>query len=640
MAFPCCVLLVPLALAAFFGFAGGCKTVRLGWWPWATLAGGGGYFLVRCLLGYSTFDAYNEGSCLLCGLVFYVAGLYLAGAGDRRGALPWVLVGSIGLQLAVFLAMKAGLPPAWTGKCTVWLTGNEMGDYSGFFVYKNFAAQFYVALGMAAIVYACIARGRTALWLALAGLLSLGAAFLLPSRAGWGLVPAGICIGWAVYPVACTALRRRVGWVYWGMTIAALVAVAAAGIVALHYGVPESMAHALDSHDRLTITNFASSVPRQGADWWVGTGARTFLWEVLPTYYWGRFLPNYAHNEYIQAQMDYGIVGLVMMLLVLFGHLVAGARRLSLLREPRPAALTAMALVIVCVAALHACADFIWHHVALVSLTAFCLGVLAAPCATPLRPLKAEGQAGKAFLATVALAVAGTAAWLAWQLAPGWTGQWQYARSVAAGDPPEVRAALLGTIAEEYPDPDVVVFYAREASKTAPDAATMNRVEALLGRAEAFNPRQIFAAYARMAYLDALGRFEEGEAVLRRMCAPRGIESWQTYSWRTLYAMHLAAWGHTLLHGPGQKEQARSLLVYARNILSHIGFETGDPWGQKDRLISITGAQQKAYRNVLANDLALLEQLGVACDDRWKQPREPGRQGALYPQLGEREKRR
>lgn len=640
MAFPCAVLLVGLALAAVVGFAGGYKTVRLGWWPWFCLLGAGGYFLVRCLAGYSTFDAYNEGVTLLCGLAFYVAGLYLAGAEDSRGLLPWALGGTIALQLLAYAAMQAGVSPVWTGKCPVWLDGTVIHNPSGLFVYKNFAAQLSVALGLGALVYACLMRGRAAVWLALAGALSLAGAFLLPSRSAWALAPAGLAIAWAVYPVACTSLHRRVGWVYIGATIAGLIGAAAAVIAALHYGIPEVASHALDSHDRLGLANYASLVPREGADLWLGTGARTFLWEVLPTFHWGRFLPNYAHNEYIQVRMDYGIVGFVLMLVVLFGHLASGARRLSLLREPRPVAWTAVALVVVGVAALHGCMDFIWHHAALVSLTAFCLGILAAPCATPRHPLKAQGATGKAVLAMGGLLAAFLAAWMAWQLAPGWVGQWRFAQSVAAGEPLAARAAVLGEVAEAYPDPDVAVFYARLLGPTAPGVDAMQRVEALLGRAESYNPRQAFAAYARALYLDALGRHEEAEATLRRMCAPGGIESWQTYSWRTLYAMHLAAWGRRLLDSPGSKGRARSLLAYAQNILEHTGFETGDPWGQKERLVDMGAREQKAFLQGLANDLSLLEQLGVPDDPSWKLPLEPGGQRALYPRLGEQKKRK
>lgn len=640
MAFPCSVLLVPLVLVAAVAFGSGYKTVRLGWWPWFCLVGAGGYFLVRCFAGYSTYDALNEGTTLLCGLVFYVAGLYLAGAKGSYRLLLWVLGATIALQLAASAGMAAGLSPVWTGKCPVGLNGREITQPFGFFIYKNFAAQVSVALGLAAAVYACIARGRAAVWLALAGLLSLGWAFMLPSRAAWGLVPAGACIAWIVYPVACASLHRRVGWVYIGISIVALVAAGGAVIAALHYGIPDAAARALDSHDRLGLANYASQVPREGGVKWFGTGARTFLWEVLPVYHWGRFLPNYAHNEYIQARMDYGLVGFALTLVVLFGHLAAGARRLSLLREARPAALTAMALVVVGVAALHGCMDFIWHHAALVSLTAFCLGILAAPCGTPCHPLKAQGGAGKAILAMGALAVAFSASWIAWQLAPGWIGQWRYAQSVAAGEAPEASAAVLGRVAERYPDPTVAVFYARCIGKTAPDPGTMERVVALLGRAEAHNPRQAYAAYARAAYLDVLGRHEEAEAVLRRMCGPRGIESWQTYSWRALYAMHLASWGRRLMGDYGSKGRARSLLAYARNILDNAGFESGDLYGQKERLIDMDRKQQASYLQSLANDLSLLDRLGVACDPSWKLPLEPGGGNALYPQLGEREKRR
>ena len=636
MAFPCCVLLAVLAVSAFLGLARGDRFVRLGAWPWFCLIVGGGYLVIRCWMSYSAFDAMNEASVLLCGLVFYVAGLFLAPARGKPDLIVRVLAGTIVLQLAAMLALHAGLSPLWTGKCPVALDAGAPMRPGSFFLYKNFAAQLNVALGMAALVYAWIVRGRLAVWLAAAGAASLAAAFCVPSRAGWLLVPAGIAVAWFAYPAACAALKRRVGWLYVVLTVLGLIAVVGGVIAALQHGIPASVGQVLDSHERLQIANYAASVPREGAVYWFGSGARTFLWEVLPSFQWGRFLPNYAHNEYLQARMDYGVAGLTLMIAVLLGHIVLGARRLTLVREPEEAAVTAAALVVVCLAALHACVEFVWHHVALVSLTAFFLGVLASPCPTPRSPLKALGASGRAVLALLALAVMLGASWLAFQLAPGWLGQWKYARSVESKEPLERQMEILGNIVERYPDPAVVDFYAKQTARTAPGASTMERVQSLLGRAESMNPRHVFNAYTRASYLDALGRHEEAEAVLRRMSAEGGIQSLQTYSWRALYAMHLASWGRRLLAEPGPKGRARSLLQYAENILVNAGFETGDPWGMKERLIAMTPQEQKDYLAALRNDLHLLEELGVSPDSSWKQPLEAGVQGALYPDLGER----
>lgn len=635
MAFPCCVLLVPLVLAALLGLARGDRFVRPGVWPWSCMAVAGGYFMTRCWMSYSAFDAMNESSILLCGLVFYVAGLFIAPARGKPDLIMRVLVGTIVLQVGAMLALPAGLAPLWTGKCPVALDAGASVCPGSFFIYKNFAAQFNVALGLAALTYAWIVRGRAGVWLAVAGVASLAAAFCLPSRSGWLLVPAGIAVAWFAYFAACEALKRRVGWLYVTFTVLGLIAVGCCFIVALQHGIPASVGQVLNSHERLQIANYAASVPREGAVYWFGSGARTFLWEVLPFFRWGRFLPNYAHNEYLQAQMDYGVTGLTLMIAVLLGHIVFGARRLTLVRKPEEAAVTAAALVVVCLVALHACVEFVWHHVTIVSLTAFCLGVIAAPCPTPRSSLKALGASGRAVLALLAFAVMLAASWLAVQLAPGWLGQWRYAQSVADKEPLERQMEILGDIVERYPDPAVVDFYAKQMARTAPGVPAMERVQSLLGRAESMNPRHVFNAYTRASYLDALGRHEEAEATLRRMSADGGVQSLQTYSWRALYAMHLASWGRRLLAESGPKGRARSLLQYAENILANAGFETGDPWGMKERLIAMTPQEQKNYRAALRNDLHLLEELSVSPDPSWKQALEEGVQGALYPELGD-----
>ena len=69
----------------------------------------------------------------------------------------------------------------------------------------------------------------------------------------------------------------------------------------------------------------------------VGAGSRSYSYECFR--YWNPNLPTsqanpeFVHNEYLQLMTDYGIVGLLLVLVLFFGHLWFGIKRVNLLAE-------------------------------------------------------------------------------------------------------------------------------------------------------------------------------------------------------------------------------------------------------------------------------------------------------------------
>ncbi len=619
--------------AAFFA---GCRTVRLGGWPWFCVVGVGGYFLVRAATGYIEYANYAEVPVIVGGIAFYVAGIYSAHS-SGGGALPvHLLAGALLLQMAAMLAAAWGAPPVWLANSPVRLDGYRVTCAVGLLTYKNFAAFFLAAGGMAAILHAAVRGERRFVFSALVGLAALGVSFVCKSRSAWLLAPLGVLLGWGAWMASRSVLGKPIGWAGIAGALTLLLALAAVALVGLRDGMEAVFSGDFSSHSRLDLANYAAMVPREGLESLIGTGARTFLWEVLPYAGWLGHMPNYAHNEYVQGWMDYGYIGLASMFIVLVGHVLAAGRRLSLLDTPaRLGGLTAASLIAILVS-LHACGEFIWHQPAFVQMTAFALGLMASPARKPIR---AEGKTGRCALALLALALAALAGYSAFKLAPGWLGQWRYASAVERGLPLRERLDVLARVAAEYPDPDVVGTYGRLMSQTPPSPAECERVQELFARAADANPRHVINAYSQAAYLDALARYSQAEEVLRRMSIPGGVRAQgNLYSWHSLYALHLADWGRSLMDAPARRGEALSLLDYAYCLLKNRGFESEREKSAEGNRVYFSRSEQKAYLRRLENEIRLLRLLKVEPDHAWKSSAS-GR-GPLYPEDGARPRRK
>ncbi len=609
----------------------GYRTVRLNGWAWFSLLGIGGYFLLRAATGYIEYSNYADSSVIMGGMIFYLAGQYCPHSTSQGNTAMRLLAGLLLLQIASMLIMSDDhLPGIFSANSLVRLDGRSVSGCMGLFVYKNFASVFLATGGMGIILHSVLSKRSLFSVRMFLGIGAVVASFFCCSRIAWVLVPFGICFGWGAWLLSFHVQKKRMGWLTVVGTILLFILIGTGAVLALRYGINSFLTVDLNSHARLEINGRALSIPRDFLSSLIGTGARTFSWEVLPYSFISHF-PNYAHNEYIQAWVDYGIIGIALIVLTLAGHLMAAGRRIAQAEQPPQfAILSATSLVAICFA-LHACGEFVWHHPALVFMTAFSLGIMNSPSQ---KPLKAESRLGKCLLITLSVTIAVTGTYSAVKLAPGWLGQWHYEEAVYQQYSESEKQRVLLSIIQTYPDPDVIGLYARTMAQTKLGEDEIEHITRMLDQAEHSNPHHCINAYTHAAYLDLLHRFEEAEAVLRRMNIPGGTKGGMAYSWHSLYALHLCAWGRTLMEQPEQRAKALSLLEYAYCLLKNRGFESTNRRSDNSALLYFPRDEQKKYLKALENDIALLKWLVKEPDHAWRSPQSGSDRGALFPQDG------
>ena len=181
---------------------------------------------------------------------------------------------------------------------------------------------------------------------------------------------------------------------------------------------------------RTNLTQLGGLLADKAGLW--GLGARSFEYEYFSVAqhltYWFKETINLIHNEYAQILVEYGLIGLLLLGALFLSHLFKAALCLFKLPSkkgniPYPPRLTQHALSLIGAGAAltyafsHAYTDFVWHILPIATLSAFLLGLLAAPTPllgeenTELNPPEAKAYDFKALLARLGLLalLAGTA---------------------------------------------------------------------------------------------------------------------------------------------------------------------------------------------------------------------------------------
>ncbi len=645
--FPACVLLGVVVLLVLVALLTGRRVVRMSLPGWISLAAGV-YFLARCLNSYAVVDSWGETALILGAVVYYVAGVYVA-QNKNHGALVAVLAGALLLNI---IAMWAVRQPwfclEWTGRAAFTPEGANSTPVS-LFVYKNFAGVFFCAGGCALAAAAWhLCRGVWR-WAAVAlGLLSIAASFLCGTRAVYVVLPFSVVSIWLLSVVAGAFHDRKISAVSaWGLIfvfVGALVAVTEF----LFGSYLAGLLGGADSHLRYLIWSAVCEVLPTVPVW--GCGANATAWEIVP-YYSEWQLPNYAHNEYLQLWVDYGILGLLLALLILGMHLIQGCRCLAAEETPvSRQTLVVVAMQLVVVVAAYAVVDFPWHSFALVAMTAFSCGVLASPFAyrgeawfssrkwcsasqAPLVPVRAQKWPGRCVLGLLAVALAGGSGWLACTLQPAWCAQWRYNELSFAGADAQAsaRRGLIAALLPQYPAPALMDTY----FMLPPYEVDLAERERLLKLALQANPRQLFTLTMLVDVLGAENKFAEAERLMRKHYVGDSMPASLLNNWPAYYAYNLLIWGRFEMQ-QGNHAQALSLLEHALRINSayRMGFNPiwrsgAQPWREHGGI----KPQLRQLIEATRTDLRLIKLTGVQPDHSWMQPMASGERPALYRSL-------
>ena len=654
-------LLVVMAIV-LFAVLFGHKVIALPLVAWITLAVGG-YYLYCCSIGCGTVDSWSDAGLVYGALVFYISGIYSGQQSGNRGVI-------LALMLAVFANVGAMLLLENTD-CSIRLLGRAEETMCGvntrnvaLFAYKNFSALGLSLVGMLLIWYAVWtwkngevngnrSKNDTRAIICFAvGLLGVGAAFFCGSRVVWLVVPLLGAVGGALWILHSIYEERSFGIVQILLSSILLLAVLVFIVDCCTEHRMMDAVFNVDSHLRFLIWSeawrYIVDAPLMG----YGPGASQ--WVMCATYNeWN--LPNYVHNEYLQMWLDYGLIGVILMVVLLGVHIVKGvcvigSENVNFNRRVK----VSMSLLCLVSFAAAALTDFVWHNFAFVCMTAFSAGILASPYPkAPLRwfdfrnwapgshagvqPLRAQ-RGGMLVLLVILSGVLG------WNLAchcvrlfPGWVANMEYDTMVEKQVSADEKRAYLLEHVYDYPDSRLMDRYALAGDGAIDWLAYERGLEYVLQH----NPRQLFTVTLLADVYGRLGKYEEAELLFRRYYPGDGLENTSINSWAVFYATNLYAWAQDEFYKRNYPK-ALSLYEYARLVTNSGQFHREIPntaYRAGERSWVVGGSKQR--KMFLAECKRNLKDLQICCDetdDSWMAPMEPGGKPALYSERYRRKK--
>lgn len=634
--------LAVVILLAISAMIRGAKVVQLSRTAWVSL-GIGGYFLVRCLCSPSVVESWQEASTILgCG-VFYVAGVYAAQGRSLRPVLTMLVIAAV-LNLVYFWLMQyTDVPMEWAGRPAVG-PGSVNHRPTTLFVYKNHAAAFLCMTGM--LLFAAALWMKRVGWERLALCLLGGLCVLISaecnSRSPYFMAPSLLFIGWILWVVIKLYEDEKLGI---GTILSGFFLLGMLGVVGCSALFDSDIIHfveTINSHDRFGIWREVCRLLPETPIW--GHGALSVQWLVmaLPDLHLQVYsMANMAHNEYLQVWVDYGLIGLIGMLLLICGHTI---RAILVMSSEAVAArrriLTAMALL--CLSGWSICGivDFFWHHFAIAGMTAFAAGMTASPFAYTNvrrcihRKIAAQTAKGKGALALIGVSAAGCILWLVSHMLPAWNVQWEFNRlsQVGADENGEKRHALLTELVPLYPATELMDQYFRiHRFRDRWEKET----ELLRTTLEA-NPMQIHTAVMLAELLSRHERYTEAETIYRRYYPGDGTDRTLHADWANMYALNLLRRGQSLW-AKGDKPLAYSLIQYGLHVAENSsGWSVDSPYRADKHVWNINGKYMPEWGRYLKarkQDVAVMKMLGVEPDDSWQAPDASGKP-ALYRRYG------
>ncbi len=604
-------------------------------------------FLIRCVSGDMLSEIWRELPLILGCFVFYGAGYIMA---QRRGGTALCLALALGVIINVlylYLFSETAVPVEWKGRPSMSL-GGANGHGCAWFHYRNFTAAFLMMAGAVLVFRPFWAgwKGCRSLLCVAVGLLGVACSFLCDSRSVLALPPLLLVSAWVLWALIRLYNDKEIGW---GVALFGLALFVGVGVLLCELFMGSELLQkvvSVDTHGRTSLWSYVYGLLPQVP--WCGYGAGASTWKLVPIIKeWA--LPNYAHNEYLQAWVDYGVVGMLLLVAVLLGHLASGFWSLASehISRGRRALVAACILLLL---SMVGCAvfEFVWHNVALAGLAAYACGVLASPIPSrgeslfsrrnwaagsgpSLRPVQPVGRIGVVLCCIGAFSLAVGSACFAFRLYPAWKAQWEYNAMCHAGASEGEQVEFLERVMPFYPDPELVDHY---VTLHPPDGRPDNvaRKKEMLRLALTSNPHQLFTI---VMLADALGqerRYAEAEELMREHYMPDGQPKSSFANWPGYYGMNLLHWGHQHMRA-GDHATALSMMEYALNLWGH----SGGFWYNSPRARKVADMRNKAigvYAAARRVDVDMMRAIGVQKDDSWMQPMRPGGPAALYQRWG------
>ena len=643
-AFPAFVVLAVVLVLVSGAVLAGKRLVQMSRTGWFALAVGS-FFLLRCLNSYAVVDSWCESALILAALVYYIAGVYVAQNKNYGKVMVWLAAALVLNAIAMWASHQPWFCLEWTGRAEHTPQGSNLLPAS-LFVYKNFAGVFFALGGSALCVWSLCGRRGWQLWGGLSiGAVAVGLSFFCSTRAIMLVLPLSIFVVWGLKLLINIFHDRKLGFLNVLLGVAFVVCCLVVVFDLLFGHVLMARIAGADSHLRYLIWGAVCEV-LPSVPWW-GCGANATTWELVP-YYHEWQLPNYAHNEYLQTWVDYGLLGVILLVCLVVVHLLRGLCCLAseLVSEER-SHLVLVCMLVVAVMAAYAFVDFPGHSFAFVCWVAFACGVLASPFAhreasgfssrkwvdssrSPQVPVRAQAWPGKIILLAFGVGLAAVSGWMSAKLLPAWSAQWQYNELSKNGRDADalVRRKMIAQLLPLYPSPALLDTYFMFPQ----NQTSLAEQERLLKLALNANPKQLFTVAMLVGVLGKQGKFAEAERLMREKYVGDAMPRSVLNNWPGYYAYNLLLWGRHEMQ-QGRHAVALSMLDYALSMhaVHRISFEPvwragAQPWKEY-------GGIKPGLRQLIEacmTDLRLLRLMGVQPDDSWQQPMSPGGRPALY----------
>jgi O-antigen ligase/tetratricopeptide (TPR) repeat protein len=356
-----------------------------------------GYFVVRACLS-PVWDLGVEDLMLIvsAGILYLIAGYAVTGKSGilLRQGLAWVVVVLLLLHVGAAVMQLNGGEGYSAAYYFTGVARSSPENVTGMYSYYGSFANFAVIAGLLCLSLGVWGRLSVMLrvMMCLLGLLALGLALWSQSRsAALSLFPALAVFGVLLLVSLAqhsARVRRRSSKVMVSLGVCALLA---GGVAAAWVFQNRAHGEQVSGVDVVFDSGVRSQYWAMAAEQWVdfpivGAGSRSFSYECFR--YWSPNLPTqnanpeFVHNEYLQLLADYGLVGLLLILVLLGWHFYRGGKQVRLLAVKigeggLKRGSNAMALAIAGISgmtamAVHICFDFRTHLLANLLLLVCC----------------------------------------------------------------------------------------------------------------------------------------------------------------------------------------------------------------------------------------------------------------------------